>query len=467
MEIKNINIESDASGLYASQLSALQQLSEWWSSTEREATLQGFAGTGKTFLVRYFIEQVVNKSFVVTAPTHKALRVIEEHLGSKGLTLQSLHGLKPNTELSTFDINNLSFDTLGKPKIQHYSLVIIDEASMINKSLRDLNLQRAKEYGVKILYIGDSYQLPPIKESMSTVFTDIKTVIRLDTIIRQKSDNPILKLTALLRYDIDNRTSTFLDYITTNPEQIVSEGGYKKVNTIEYKALMKEYFDNPKFYNNIDYVRAMAYTNLMVNSWNLFIRETIHETKGMSIIQDDLLTSYTTLVDDNNSPILVNSEDYIIEQIRPYRNEYQLDVHCVVLKSAFTKKNTQMLQIIDHNNEESFNHYKNLLGALRRKAKEVGGKRGWYPYFKFKNTVLSMQDVDIAGLKVTRDIDYGYTLTTHKLQGSTFENIFIDGLDICHPMTKWGKTRPNDIDIRNRLLYVAVSRAKNMVFIKF
>lgn len=464
----NIIGNANAYGLYRSQQKALEELTIWWNSNELEATLKGVAGTGKTFLLKTFLDNVVNKTKVITAPTHKALRVAEEHIKCKGLTLQSLHGLKPDTSLETFDIDNLEFSSIGIPKMEHYSLVVIDESSMINKSLFLLNRRRMEQYNVKVLYVGDPLQLPPVNEKESEVFHSVKTIIELDEIIRQGKDNPLLTLFELLREDIKNNTSTCLDYIVKHPSNIVNGVGYKRVNATEYKQLMLEYFDNDLFFQNINYVRAMAYTNIVVSNWNNFIRTNIFDTHDSSLSIYDLLTSYSTIVDENNQPVITNSEDYIIDEIRPYRNEYRLDVNCVVLKSAYSKKQTKMLQIVNHTNPKNVQHYINILSTLREKAIANKGKKGaWYPYYKFKDRILCMVDIEVDSKRITRQLDYGYALTVHKLQGSTFDNIFIDGYDICQPMTKFGKTRPNDINLRNRLLYVALSRAKNMAFIKF
>ena len=153
--IVNENIEyNNQYGLHKSQAEGLQALSEWWNSNELECTLRGYAGTGKTFLLKTFIKTVVNKTFTITAPTHKALDVMEQHLGVKGLTLQSLHGLKPNVEMADFDIDNLQFMSIGRPKMDSYSLIIIDESSMINTDLFELNRMRATEKNIKILYVG-------------------------------------------------------------------------------------------------------------------------------------------------------------------------------------------------------------------------------------------------------------------------------------------------------------------------
>ena len=142
-----------------SQYNALELLTKWYKSNELECLLEGPAGTGKTYLVNIFLNEVVKKTNCITAPTHKALRVLETRVGKKGVTLQSLHGLKPNMDLANFNIQHPQFDPLATPKIQNYSLVIIDEASMINADLFQLNHDKAKEHRTKILYLGDRYQL--------------------------------------------------------------------------------------------------------------------------------------------------------------------------------------------------------------------------------------------------------------------------------------------------------------------
>lgn len=209
--------------LYKSQEQAINKLADWYHSKELECTLEGFAGTGKTYLLKYFIENVVDKSFVVTAPTHKALRVLENNVGRKGKTLHSLHGLKPNTDLANFDIERPQFDPLGEPTIKNYNLVIIDECSMINSSLFRLNRQRAKDFNTKILYVGDSLQLPPVNEVISPTFAAVENKVVLTDIVRQEKGNPLLELFILLRYDIKNKTNKFLEYIITNRSNIKGE----------------------------------------------------------------------------------------------------------------------------------------------------------------------------------------------------------------------------------------------------
>ena len=195
----------DYSQLYPGQQQAIDKLSDWYFSNELECTVEGPAGCGKSYIIRYFLDNIVDKSYTVTAPTHKALRVLESMVGRKGMTLHSLHGLKPNIDLQNFDIENPQFDPLNPSKIQNYNLVVIDECSMINKDLFQLNRNRATTYNVKILYVGDSLQLPPVNEEISLTFATVKNKVVLTDIVRQEEGNPLLELFSLLRDDIKNQ----------------------------------------------------------------------------------------------------------------------------------------------------------------------------------------------------------------------------------------------------------------------
>ena len=48
---------------------------------------------------------------------------------------------------------------------------------------------------------------------MSPTFATIKRKVVLDTIVRQEEGNPLLELFSLIRYDIQNKGNTFLNYI--------------------------------------------------------------------------------------------------------------------------------------------------------------------------------------------------------------------------------------------------------------
>ena len=63
-----------------------------------------------------------------------------------------------------------------------------------------------------------------------------------------------------------------------------------------------------------------------------------------------------------------------------------------------------------------------------------------------------------------RDLDYGFALTSHKSQGSTFDTSLVDVNDIV--FDKYGNPYTNAEEI-NRRLYVACSRCKNKLYLRY
>lgn len=461
-------IPAEYSKLYPSQQKAIDQLNDWYHSKELECTLSGFAGSGKTYILKYFLEYIVDKSFTITAPTHKALRVLENQVGRKGMTLHSLHGLKPNIDLSNFDIENPQFDPLNPSKIQNYNLVVIDECSMINKDLFQLNHNKATEYNVKILYVGDPLQLPPVNEDISATFDIVKNTIELTEVVRQEKGNPLLELFDLLRNDIRNNSNTFLSYIVKHRSNLSNGIGYSILPNNIFKEKLIEEFSSNAFYNNIDHIRITGYTNNAIGEWNTLIRNNIIGKNSDIIDVNDLILSYNTIVDEFKSPIILNSEDYIIEDIRPYISDENIKTFAVNLKSMYNGHISPPFLVVD-TKDESFNKYKQILTHLYNRAANRM-QHGWFVYYKFKNRFLTNTRFTIDTIQgqkwINKDIDYGYAMTVHKTQGSTFDNIAIDLTNIVFRQTPYGR-QENDIEIRNKLMYVALSRAKNSVIMKY
>src|SRR5690606_37511215 len=83
------------------------------------------------------------------------------------------------------------------------------ESSMINADAFDLIISKANMYNTKVLFMGDDYQLPPIGELKSKVFTHVDAISKLTTEVRQGSDNPNSELLALIREDIEYNAKIF------------------------------------------------------------------------------------------------------------------------------------------------------------------------------------------------------------------------------------------------------------------
>ena len=345
MDFKNARFIGQ--GFNAGQIEALTKMEEFYCNPAKKVfTLSGAAGTGKTFIIRYFLDNIVKHSVCVTAPTHKAVRVIEGMTDRKGRTLQSLHGLRPNVNLDTFNIDNVKFDLLGEPQIKNYYLVIIDEGSMINSHLYDLNLLRAKQYTVKIIFIGDKFQLPPVKERISKCFTNNEGY-ELTEIVRQEKNNPLIKLLTVVRNDVKCASNLFLTYLKDNKSDIINDVGYEVVNEIEFKTRIHDIFNNKEFEKNVDFVRFTSWTNADIKKWNKYIRDDLLNKPTEIVSKDDLFTGYSTIVDDYFKPIIVNSDDYIVDDLEIRKSDYGFKVYYVVLKSLGSLS-TSIVNIVYH-----------------------------------------------------------------------------------------------------------------------
>lgn len=448
-----------------------------YSENDYKRALVGPAGTGKTYLVKALIKNcgLSYSTIGLSAPTHKACRVLNESIGISNVninTLQSDLGLKVNFDVAKFNIRNIPFDPKGRIKISDYRLYIVDEASMINRELCIFLERVCKTNKCKILYIGDSSQLPPVNESYSSAFKSIKTST-LKEIVRQGENNPVSYLLELLRYDIQHKTFSFLEYISRVKTQFNEDNtkGFHTCNGAEFDDIVYNNFNDEQLLNNIDFCKVIAYTNNCVSSWNKRIRQTIIKDADKSAItKNDLIISYTTIVDNFNSPVIKNSEEYIIKDVVNYVHpEYQIKGFMIRFTAIHGGTNTSPLFVVDHKDRIAIENYVRKSRELIQSAKNTTVKlraEKWKQYFKFKESCLLLTNIIKfdGSIEFSRDLDYGFALTAHKSQGSTFDTVLVDVEDIV--FDKYGRPYANAEEI-NRRLYVACSRCRNKLYLKY
>lgn len=468
-------------GFTNDQSKAYKELIEFinapYNRNDYKRALVGPAGTGKTYLVKAIIKNCnLTYSLIgLSAPTHKACRVLNESINLPNVkvnTLQSDLGLRVNFDVEKFDISNPPFDPKGRIKIGDYKLYIVDESSMINRGLVMFLEKTCVTNNCKIIYIGDSSQLAPVGETYSSAFKGIKTST-LKQIVRQGEDNPISYLLELLRYDITHRTFTFLEYISKNRVKFNDDNtkGYKVCTPEEFNNVVYTNFSNEKITNDVDYVKVIGYTNTCISAWNKFIRNAIIRDSSKSIItENDLIISYTTIVNSFNEPVIKNSEEYVLKDVVNYVHpKYQLKGFMVRFIAIHGGTTTTPLFILDHTDNFTINNYVKISQQLIDIAKTTNVKirsQKWKEYYEFKESCLLLTNVINAYGKIlySRNLDYGFSLTAHKSQGSTFDTALVDVNDIVYD--KYGSLYPNAEEI-NRRLYVACSRCKNKLYLKY
>lgn len=128
--------------------------------------LTGQPGAGKSYLTNRYIDWLIDNghSFAVTASTGIAA------LNIKGKTLHSFSGLRNDEPLSDEDIEGILSNRYILKRYKETRVLIIDEISMVSAQMLDNLNSLAKTArgseapfgGIKVVAVGDFYQLPPI-----------------------------------------------------------------------------------------------------------------------------------------------------------------------------------------------------------------------------------------------------------------------------------------------------------------
>jgi ATP-dependent exoDNAse (exonuclease V) alpha subunit len=168
------------------------------------AVLSGYAGTGKTTMLKVVAEE--QGAPLVLTPTGKAaLRVAE----ATGLQASTIHRwlYKASEDAKTGEprwskkpVNEIFIPTNG--------LIVIDEASMVSQELWQDVWSFCKPLGLKLLLVGDRFQLPPVVRKNDdgewksfSALTDLPTDFRTDLteVCRQALDSPIILASMAIR----------------------------------------------------------------------------------------------------------------------------------------------------------------------------------------------------------------------------------------------------------------------------
>lgn len=433
--------------------------------------INGAGGTGKTYITNYILNACIYAKSVIKccSPTHKACRVFSQAIGGYTVeTIQSTFGLRLNLNLEDFDPNKPQFDPNAIPKLENIKLLIIDEVSMIPAKLVNYICRYCRDAMIKVIVLGDAHQLAPVNERKALFFDKCFKLYTLTEIVRQEEDNPISYLLRLLRDDITNKTYKFLEFLSANigNYQYNKDGkGWCCVPPNQFKKYIDTSFNDEEYTENIDLYRIVAYTNKAVADWNHYVRNQIIKDADKKIItRNDLIMSYETIVDEFLSIVINNSEEYIIYDIVDFVDPtYRFKGFFIKFQLVHGGKVTRPLFIIDHKDKFTIQMYYKVINELISKAKNANGANRvklWKEYYEFKkNYLLAANIIGRDGsILYSRDIDYGFAITSHRSQGSTYHNVFVDVNDIV--FDKNGRIYANQDDLLRRL-YVACSRAKN------
>ena len=145
--------------------------------------LQGPAGSGKSYLLKYLFESLGFHESEIAFVAYTGIAA--EVLRKQGLRASTIHYLIYDAIM----VNGLCVGFRKKQRSElpeGLRLIVVDEFSMLTQDM----LEDLLSYNIQLLLIGDQYQLPPIGEANQ--YTNLADVF-LEEVHRQALDNPILK----------------------------------------------------------------------------------------------------------------------------------------------------------------------------------------------------------------------------------------------------------------------------------
>ena len=456
---------SDHSGLSDDQRNAATAFAAWLSAPADGVpfVLEGYAGTGKTFLSMRFLAQAERAGlcWTVVAPTHKAVGVLRHHLALAGLqptwypsTIHRLLRLKLKREGDRERCEETAQTALA---LENLGLVLVDEASMVDGGLLEITLRCAQAYRTRLVFVGDPAQLPPVGEEQSPVFAMARSQrVALSHVVRHQG--PVLRLAGGLRQGTlpCRRPPVLAPVRTTTGRVSLLERG-------DWLAAAQEGLRRSAAADDPDLARILCYTNRSLERLVPIARRALHGAMAdqLPVLPGEVLITRTAVMApacregdaaaEEPDLLLGSNRELVVRDVRPERCDLAefgveaclgapvIDTLTATVEAGEAQLSLRLLPPLGSGPRASLD---GVMERLRQQAREAGKKDGkpfWRRYFLVRDAFASLGPAAV--------------LTVHRSQGSTFGEVFIDE-DVF-----W----PRDLLLRQRLVYVAVSRASQAV----
>lgn len=394
--------------------------------------LSGSAGTGKTSICGLLPGYFQEGQLIVTGPTHKSVHVLREKLDNTPcMTIHKFLGLKPKRIKGESVL--VRSDRYDPSEYMNVRVVLVDEASMLSAELLRYIKQDLDAWGRQYILVGDKYQLPPVNEIVSPCFAieylPEENQTELLEVVRQANDNPVIAIATSIRNAIiDNKEPPF-----TGKRNEDNVGVYTLKRQRWLEKLAEAVLD-PRFKEDPDWLRILAYKNETVHFYNQKVREILGEDLTVPFSEGDLVTAKSPWIV-QDEVIIMTGDEFEVLAIEPCTHPVYPQLHGYWVSLKYMED--QPVYVLDY--MRSAQAYKDLLQAITINAREQGD---WRPYYALEEYYADLRPV--------------YAITVHSSQGSTFDNVMVDFQDI------YVNKKLSEAD---RCYYVAVTRARRNVIL--
>lgn len=355
------------------QEEGLRTILSRYRANEKYTVISGYAGTGKSTLVKFAIEalDVSHDKVAYATFTGKAAEVLRKKGNEGAMTLHRLlYESVPRQGGGFFHKAKTSLE---------YTIIVVDEVSMVPKSMIDL-LLRHKVY---VIFLGDPFQLPQIDKDEAHDLLDHPHVF-LDEVMRQAAESEIIQTTMKIR----------------NQEPIAYSKG-NEVMVIPYSELVDGCYDwadqiicatNKKRKDVNDYIRKMrGYSGLPQEGERMICLRNYWE---------DISTTGEALVNGTTGTV------------------HDIGTGCRIIPPYIQCPNHKMETVtcVFETDTDSTFHAVEMDKHMIEAGEKCIDWRTSYALGKLRNRI---------GDIIPREFDFGYCITGHKSQGSQWGKVLV------------------------------------------
>lgn len=433
--------------------------------------IEGKAGTGKTTIAKEILKEFEDEQIYVAAVSHKAKGVIKSSFGddTRGKKFFSIAGLLGMKGINDNDTQTTKFQVgLKVPLLDNPpALLVIDEASMITedvlKKIIDINSSLSRPF--QMLFLGDIGQIQPIRDEQSEFYRTHKDLLnkksdifnskhksKLITRVRQGEANPILPYADYFWENSQkenpelNPTQHIVrnNQITDNGSLLFSNSESEVLNSV-IKAVK-----NAVEKGLTNHVKIVTYH---VNE-KTELNQKIHEAlfgKDSDYSKGDMLILNSPYDLPDVNATMENSSEIQIKSIQDTDVD-EFGVHTLYLETngtAYTRTGNEqkdcVIQVVSRNDIGLYNQkLQELASYAKRQTNRALKKQAWSDFWEYKGRYA--------------DVDFGYAITAHKSQGSTYDIVVVDEKDIM------GTTATSNQE-KSELIYTALTRPRKTAIV--
>jgi len=412
------------------QSEAAEMLTSFISSDFQDEVflLKGFAGTGKTTLIAALVKvlKIHKRKSVLLAPTGRAAKVLSNYSEAAAYTIHK----KIYRQKKVQD----GFAEFGLDRNLHKNTVfIVDESSMIanqalelsvfgsGRLLEDLVSYVYSGIGCKLIFCGDSAQLPPVGLDISEALNanaiesfgfEVKQYV-LDEVVRQEKESGVLANATSLRKMLDKDSLNKYPALQADKyDDFIRVAGQELIETIQSS------YDKQGLEETIIVCRS----NKQANKYNQGIRSRILWKEEEISTGEQLMVvknNYFWFKDDDDVDFIANGDIVELTRIIQYKELYGFRFAKVNLKFKDARElDFDCWIILDTLSSETASIDRNVMREFFFKVMDD------YQHVKGKKnrTDAVREDEYFNALQVK----YAYAVTCHKAQGGQWKHVYVD-----------------------------------------